>query len=158
MGLVGTIGGPDRASLGENSRMMVSGTHQQLDGVWIRFVQGIADASAVEGDVTDNMSGGYTEPTRGPRTCRISADCIFRAGDNPLKFPPKFLEGEFCGRVILWPDYDNDPNVYFKLPVGMCVGFTLTASGVADVRFSLALRSVGVYYTPSRPDPAGVAS
>lgn len=151
------IAGPDRASLGENSRMLVGGdTGSSNGGAWISFVTGNAAATGPRLDVTDNMSGGFTVPSRGPRSCTITADIVWRAEDNPLTFPPTFAEGELTDRIILWPDYLNDPASYFKLPGGFCEGYAVTVQGTADVRASLNLSNDGEFFTPSRPDPDGV--
>ena len=158
MGLAGTITGPERASIGENSRLMIGGTSHNLDGQMIRFVTGMGDVSAGEIDVTDNMSGGFTEATRQPRTFRLAADCIWRALDNPIGNLPLLKEGEHCGRVLFWPDFDNQPAVVFKLPIGLCLGFSITAAGAGDIRFSVSIRNQKTYYTPSRPDPNGPIS
>jgi len=152
----GTLTAPDRVSLGENSLMAIGGNAADPNSaILIRFVQGVADASAGEIDVTDNMSQGFTDVTRTPRTCRVTADCFWRADDNPISNPPFFDEGDLTDRVLVWPDYQNAPDDVFKFPEGFCVNFTVTIAGTAEVRFSIVLRNSGPYYTPSRPDPAG---
>jgi hypothetical protein len=154
------IGGGDYASLGENSRMLVggdSGDANFVKGTWIRFVSGSVSLTAAPVDATDNMSGGFSEDSRGPRSIMVSADCIWRANDNPIAQPVRFEEGQNTERIIIWPDIVNKPAVYFKLPNGFCRGYVVTLSGISEIRFSLDLKNQKTYYTPSRPDPKGVA-
>lgn len=147
------------ATLGENSRMLVGGNSGDVNatnGTWVRFVAGSIAPTAAPVDATDNMSGGFTEDSRGPRSLMISADCIWRAKDNPISSPVRFDEGQIGPRIIVWPDIVNDPLAYFKLPISFCRGFVITLSGVGEVRFSLDLKNMRDYYTPARPDPKGV--
>jgi len=166
---IGVAGG-DRVALGENTRMLVGGegagdlTVQVQNGVMqanfgnlalIRFVNGTLDIGGSATDVTDNMSFGFAENSRGPRAASIAADCFWRAFDNPFSFPPNFLELEETPRILIWPDILNSPGNVFKFPVGFCEGFTITLAGTSDVRFNLRLRSQRRYYTPARPDLNG---
>lgn len=157
MGLKGTITAPERVSIGENSRALIGGVHNGIaGGYWLRFVNGVIDISASEQDATDNMSGGFEESSRGSRRAIGNFDCLWRSADNPIKIPPRFKPGELTGRIIIWPDYDNDQNNYVKFPIGKCNGFAIIMAGTADVRFTLALRNFGRFYWASDPDPAGV--
>lgn len=156
MGQAGTITGPDQMSLGENSRMLWGGVHMGIQGgVWIDFVNGVIDIGGAELDQTDNMSRGFTVPSRGPRTCRVTADCIWRSSRNPIGNLPKIKPLEIGPRVIFWPDYDNDQNQYVKFPISFPLGFVITVAGTADVRFNFGIRNFGDFYWPGNPDPAG---
>lgn len=162
------VNAANRVALGENTRMVVGGeglgdlTSVVLAGAGnvniniIRFVNGTIDVGGSATDVTDNMSAGFAENSRGPRACSMQADCFWRAADNPFAFPPNFQELEETPRIIIWPDILNAPIVVFKFPIGFCEGFAVTLAGTADVRFNLRLRNQGRYYTPSRPDVRGV--
>lgn len=163
------LAAPNRVALGENTRMLVGGLSGvdysvlALDGVsnlfvvnLIRFVSGNIDIGGSVLDVTDNLSFGFNENSRGPKNATMVADCFWRAADNPFAFPPNFVELEETPRLIMWPDILNAPSAIFKFPIGFCEGFSVTLAGTADVRFNLRLRSQKWYYTPSRPDPAGV--
>lgn len=157
MGQVGTITAPQRVSLGENSRMLIGGVAGDINtGQMIRFIQAVVDVSIGELEATDNMSAGFTEATRSPRTLRVSGDAFWRVSDNPVQNPPNFQEGQLTARVLIWPDFDNAPNTVFKMNIGFFLGYSVTLAGTADIRFSFSLRNEGVFYTPSRPDPAGV--
>lgn len=164
------LAAPNRVALGENSRMLIGGAPgidmlpQLLTGliapftdlIFLRFVTGTVDVGGNVLDVTDNLSFGFTENSRGPKSSTMNADCFWRSADNPFAFPPQLVELEETPRVIIWPDIINTVNAYVKYPVGFCEGFTITASGVAECRFSLRLKSQRRYYHTSRPDPAGV--
>jgi hypothetical protein len=150
------IAGPDRASLGENSRMLVGGDAAGVNGTWVRFRTGTVAPTVAPQDATDNMSGGYTEDSRGPRSLMVSADCIWRAADNPISAPVRFEEGQETERIIIWPDFLNAPAAYFKMRKGFCRGYAVTMVGTGDITFSLDLKNQLTYYTPTRPDPLGV--
>lgn len=161
------IAGADRVALGENTRILIGGeglgdlgvrvlNGQGLANINIlRTVTGTVDAGGSAQDVTDNMSFGFSENSRGPRALSFAADCFWRASDNPFSFFPNFKELEETPRILIWADILNAPAVVFKLPVAFCEGFAITLAGTADVRFNLRLRNQRVYYTPSRPDPNG---
>lgn len=147
---------PSLVSLGENSRMLVGGVHQGLqNGIWIAFVTGAVSVGGAEGDQTDNMSGGFSVPTRGPRMMRVSAECLWKSSLNPIGNLPKFKVLQTTDRIVIWPDYLNDQGQYFKMPIGFCLGFDITVAGTADTRFNLTLRNFGTFYYPAEPDPAG---
>lgn len=152
------LAAPSRVALGENARMLVGGDAGGVGGgaVWIRFVNGVADFGGAELDVTDNMSGGNRERSRGPRESTIVADCFYRTADNPFGNLPAFVELEETPRIILWPDLVNDQNQYIKYPVGFCQGFQIVVAGTAETRFTLRLANQGRYYHPGRKDPNGV--
>lgn len=153
------VAGPDRPSLGENSRALVGGVPGSGPGTgtwWLRFVTGSVGAGAAENDVTDNMSLGFGEASRGPRLLELDADCLWRALDNPLGKPPQFEIGEHTPRIIVWPDFANDPNQYYKAAVWFCRGHSLIMASQGNVTFTLRLRTQGPFYYPARPDPAGV--
>lgn len=149
------VAAPNRVALGENSRMLVGGGPNGADGWWIRFVTGTADVTPTEIRTTDNMSMGFGERTRGERDCAIMGDIFWRAADNPIGNGPQFQEGEDTPKIILWPDFLNAPNQYFKLPVGWCAGYGSVTSGPGETRGTIRLLNQGPYYTPSRPDPRG---
>lgn len=155
------VAAPTVASLGENSRMYVGGNlgaQQAAGGNWVRFVQGMVTAGGAVSDVADNMSEGFTEKSRGGRNCMIRADCIWRAADNPLAFPPRFIILDLTPRIILWPDFLNDLNQYIKLPIGFCEGFDLAIAGQGEARvgFTVTLSNHGKFYDFNRKDPLGV--
>jgi hypothetical protein len=153
---------PDLVTLGENSRMLVGGVPGDANFVtnvtWIRFVSGTVASAPGPVDATDNMSGGFTEDSRGPRSLMVSADCLWRAADNPISAPVRFEGGQIGPRVIIWPDLLNDPNAYFKLPKSFCRGYVVTLAGTSEVRFSLDLKNQKTFFEPARPDPQGVAA
>jgi hypothetical protein len=164
------LSAPDRVSLGENARMVVGPGDVAgllplilagplpagLNVVNIRFVNGTIEIGGDPIPVQDNLSGGFTESSRANKSCMITADCFFRAADNPFAFPPRFEPMEETQRIIIWPDLLNDPNNYVKLPIGFCLGVTMTLPGAGDVRYSLRLSNQKAFYTTVRPDPKGV--
>lgn len=151
------IASPQYVSLGENSRMAVGGNSGNAGNiVYVRFASGQIGLGGSPTDVMDNMSGGFTEKSRGGRNCTVRAECRFRAADNPLSFPPKFVILELTPRIIIWPDKLNDENQYFKFPTGFCEGYDVSIDGSGNVSFSLSLSNQGVFYYPASPDPGGV--
>ena len=156
------IAAPTLAALGENSRMLYGGLTGPgggpQGGQWIRFVNGALTGGGSVSSVEDNMSGGFTEKSRGSRNLMMRADCIWRAADNPLAFPPKFETLQLTARIIIWPDFLNDQEQYYKMPFAFCEGFDLAMSGQGEARvgFSLTLSNHGIWYEPARKDPNGV--
>jgi hypothetical protein len=151
------IEGPTRVSLGKNSRIAIGGPPGNLNGaVFLRYVTGSVDDSAPSQDASDNMSGGFVERTRTNRAASLTFDFLWRQADNPLANGPKFDPGSEMGRMIVWPDFINDQNQYYKFPLPYCEGASVVAVGNGDVRGSVRMSSQSVYYTPARPDPGGV--
>jgi hypothetical protein len=151
------IEGPTRVSLGKNSRIAIGGGVGNLAGaVFLRYVTGSVDAAAPSQDASDNMSGWFVERTRNNRALSLTFDFLWRQADNPLANGPKFDEGSEGARIIVWPDFVNDQNQYYKIPLPYIEGASVVMVGNGDVRGSVRISSQSVYYTPSRPDPGGV--
>lgn len=150
------LAAPQRVALGENSRVMIGGSSGSANGKLVRVVSGGLDLTAGVGDATDNMSGGYTEKTRGPRNLSLTMQFLWRAADNPVSSPILLAEGEECGRVIVWPDWLNDPNTYYKMPNSVCEGLGIDIAGAAQVSGRCTLSNQGQYYSPAYKDPGGI--
>ena len=129
-------------SLGENARIFIGDAS-------LMVVKGTITENPQEIDTGCNLTGGYTTRTRGRYNLELSVEMQWTVAQNPVGNPPRLTPGvTYATSLRIYPDFANDLNHSFQLPVFYVVSATTTIDGVGIITYQVQIKNQGQYTSP----------